>query len=331
LTVILPIDENKLKHFIITIDTEGDNLWEYNQGEPIKTENARYIPRFQALCDKFNFMPVYLVNYEMAQDNYFCNFAKDALGKNKCEIGIHLHAWNNPPHYELPKGGENGGLPYLIEYPRQSMLGKFTVLHKLLIEKFNTEIVSHRSGRWAMNQDYFDILIDNGIKIDCSVTPHASWESSPGFSKNSKGSNYLHSPENPYLVRHSSNSNNILEVPVTIRKLRHFSLGSVRHPRTFIKNMMAIVTGKAVWLRPRGNNLQDMLALVQHIKNSNDEYLMFMLHSSELMPNGSPAFKTEDSIERLYADLQILFERISSNFTGITFKEYLARVDKHGL
>ncbi|WP_395754844.1 hypothetical protein [Edwardsiella ictaluri] len=50
--------------FIITIDTEGDNLWQNH--DRITTENARYLPRFQLLCEKYGFKPVYLTNYEMA-------------------------------------------------------------------------------------------------------------------------------------------------------------------------------------------------------------------------------------------------------------------------
>ena len=50
--------------FIITIDTEGDNLWQNHR--VIKTENARYLARFQALCERFGFKPVWLTNYEMA-------------------------------------------------------------------------------------------------------------------------------------------------------------------------------------------------------------------------------------------------------------------------
>lgn len=48
-----------MKHFIITVDTEGDNLWEYKKGTPIGTENAKYLPRFQSLCEKYGFKPVY--------------------------------------------------------------------------------------------------------------------------------------------------------------------------------------------------------------------------------------------------------------------------------
>jgi len=43
--------------FIITIDTEGDNLWA-NPRE-ITTHNAAYLPRFQSLCERFRFKPVY--------------------------------------------------------------------------------------------------------------------------------------------------------------------------------------------------------------------------------------------------------------------------------
>jgi hypothetical protein len=36
-------------------------------------------------------------------------------------------------------------------------------------------------------------------------------------------------------------------------------------------------------------------------------YLEFMLHSSELMPGGSPTFPDQESIEALYRDLEALF------------------------
>ena len=59
-------NETMSKKFIITVDTEGDNLWNWRAGDSVSTENSRYIPRFQELCDKYGFKPVYLTNYEMA-------------------------------------------------------------------------------------------------------------------------------------------------------------------------------------------------------------------------------------------------------------------------
>src|SRR5262249_27520587 len=60
--------------FLITIDTEGDDIW----GHPdrITTENSRFLPRFQRLCQEHGFKPTYLVNYEMAIDPRFQEFGR---------------------------------------------------------------------------------------------------------------------------------------------------------------------------------------------------------------------------------------------------------------
>ena len=315
-----------MKHFIITIDTEGDNLWEHRLENTITTENARYVPRFQNLCEKYNFKPVYLVNYEMALNDYFVDFAKNTLANNACEIGIHLHAWNNPPYYELPKASDNYGLPYLIEYPLATMRKKFTLMYELLKKRIDTEITSHRSGRWAMNRDYYDILIENNIKVDCSVTPHVSWMNTKGLSPGSKGPDYIKCPEKPFKIKHSLKEGSLTEVPVSIRMSRHFSIDAAKllHPRYALSTITNIIKGKPLWLRPNGNNLSEMLTLINCIKNSDSDYLMFMLHSSELMPGGSPKFRTEASIETLYYHLNILFNKISNSFIGITLKNYVS-------
>ena len=76
-------------------------------------------------------------------------------------------------------------------------------------------------------------------------------------------------------------------------------------------------------LRPNGYNLRELLYVVKCNLRSDQDYLMFMIHSSELMPGGSPTFPTEQSIEKLYKDLEILFERISKDYKGATLREYV--------
>ena len=49
---------------------------------------------------------------------------------------------------------------------------------------------------------------------------------------------------------------------------------------------------------------------------------MFMLHSSEMMPGGSPTFDTPERIEKLYENLEILFQEISKDFEGISVADY---------
>ena len=193
------------KHFIITVDTEGDGLWNWKNGQRIFTQNSKYIPKFQELCEHFNFKPVYLVNYEMAIDDYFISYIKPKALSNKCEIGIHVHAWNTPPEYYLEN--KYSGNPYITEYPYDIMEDKIKTTIDLLQSRFEVPIISHRSGRWATNDYLFDILDKYGIKVDCSVTPQLDLSKIPGCSKMC-GNNYSKYSKKPYMI-----TQNILEIP----------------------------------------------------------------------------------------------------------------------
>jgi hypothetical protein len=61
------------------------------------------------------------------------------------------------------------------------------------------------------------------------------------------------------------------------------------------------------WLRPNGRNGAALRQRVDEAVAAGHPHLLFMLHSSELMPGGSPTFRDEKSIARLYEDLEQLF------------------------
>ena len=132
--------------FIITVDTEGDNLWA--RPHQITTRNAAYLPRFQILCERFRLKPVYLVNYEMAMSDVFVDFARDVAVRGTGEIGMHLHAWNSPPLEPLTSDDLHHQ-PYLIEYPDRVLKEKIHTLTQLLEHRFDRKMVSHRAGRWG--------------------------------------------------------------------------------------------------------------------------------------------------------------------------------------
>ena len=76
--------EKLVKKFLITIDTEGDNMWRPMYSENtfrnrLTVSNGEYILRFQMLCERYGFMPTYLVNYEMAGSKAFVSMAKEKL------------------------------------------------------------------------------------------------------------------------------------------------------------------------------------------------------------------------------------------------------------
>lgn len=311
--------------FLITIDTEGDNLW--SRPRDITTRNAAFLPRFQQLCERYGLRPTWLTNWEMAQCPVFTEFARDVLRRDTAEIGMHLHAWNQPPLAPLSED-DGARLSYLIEYPEPVLREKVRVLTDALEQRFGLKMRSHRAGRWAFNELYARVLVENGYDTDCSVTPHVSWAGHPGATRG--GSDYRGFPESAYFVdlndiRRPGNSP-LLELPMTILPRRRPALLRPAErllERTSLgRRVIHRLLGADRWLRPNGRNRRELLAVLDTARRERRDYVEFMLHSSEYMPGGSPVFPDEASIERLYSDLEMLLAAAAPQFAGQTLSEY---------
>ena len=294
--------------FLITIDAEGDNLW--TLPETITTQNARYLPRFQELCERYGFKPTWLANYEMAECPAFCEFGRDVLQRGRGEIGMHLHAWNSPP---VTSDGPKSQA-YLIEYAENVMKDKIKFITELLEQRFIRKMVSHRAGRWALNSRYARLLVEHGYRVDCSVTPHVSWASVLGDPNGSGGIDYTTYPARPYFMDldriDCEGDSPLLEVPVSI---------------VAKSNVPPIIS----WLRPNGRNRDSMLAILELAHEEQWPCVEFMLHSAELMPGGSPTFQTQGDIEALYDDLELLLSKAAETFRGQTLSEFYNEYKRH--
>jgi hypothetical protein len=80
------------------------------------------------------------------------------------------------------------------------------------------------------------------------------------------------------------------------------------------------------WLRPDGRNREVLLAIVRDAVARRRPYVQFMLHSSELMPGGSPRFGDTAAIDRLYRDVEALFRYAGEHCRGATLAEYAGAV-----
>jgi hypothetical protein len=315
-------------NFLITIDTEGDNLW--SQPDKITVENAKYLHRFQLLCEKYQLKPTYLTNYEMAICAEFVEFGSDVIRRETAEIGMHLHAWDNPPIIPLTNN-DSYNQPYLIEYSDEVMRKKITYITDLLEDTFEIPMLSHRAGRWSFDYRYAKILAEKGYSVDCSVLPHTSMRQYLGDPDQKGGTDFRQCPEMAYFLDlddiSKKGNSRLLEIPMTIilskrpfKKQLKSTLDSF-----FIGKKITNHLYPTLQLRPNGKNLRDLLSIVKIALSENRSYIEFMLHSSELMPGGSPTFPTEESVESLYRDLDILFDIVHKNYTGATLKEYYHR------
>ena len=309
--VILTMKNNKV--FLITIDTEADNQWDINH--ECSTINSMFLPRFQELAEKYGFKPTWLTTYEMANDENFVKYFKNKQDNGLCEIGMHLHAWNTPPFFKLETKTKERS--YLIEYPINIMEEKIKNLDRLLMDKFKVKPISHRSGRWAINDEYLKLLSKYDYKIDCSVTPHINWSRALGETGMS-GSNYTNYSEQAFSI-----NDTIMEVPMSIRKIRCLDIKKIKSIKKLIREIQFLILGKKQWVRPDSSFSIKGIKKVIDKCNTNNEYVMFMIHSSELMPNGSPNFKSEDDIEKLYGIIEEIFRYVRElGYVGKTLREY---------
>ncbi len=305
--------------FIITMDTEGDNVWSHPQ--PLTTRNTAWLPGFQALAERYGFKPTWLVNWEMAHDAACVEFLRDVLKRETGEVGLHLQAWDTPPLEPLTENDERCH-PYLTEYAEPLMRAKLKRMAGMLEDTFQRPLRSHRAGRWGFDGRYARWLREHGFAADCSVCPGVDWRTTKGAPQGLGGPDCRKAPRVPYFIDENNllepdenpAPDALLEVPMTIAA-----------PRSrWTKALLECCSKRHHWLRPNGNN---GVAMKQRVDETaeNGTHLMFMLHSSELMPGGSPTFPNEASIARLNADIEELFAHAQSRgCPGRTLGEFAA-------
>ncbi len=247
---------------------------------------------------------------------------------------MHLHAWNSPP-LDRPLTGDDYGLhPPLIAYPGEVVRAKVDYMTALLEDTFGIDIVSHRAGRWGLDGTYVAALIANGYKVDCSVTPHMHWRYGRLGTARELVVDYRAAPEKPYrpslddVTRPGDSA--LLELPMSVVSLDPAPLRRLRRrsaAESLIARVLARVFEPHVWLRPRLGNLNRMKWLLDELQRQGRGYAQLILHSSELMPGGSPYFQRDEDIEELYRDLDALFAYARSRFRGATLAEFAASID----
>lgn len=313
--------------FLITIDTEGDDLW--SKPSEITATNAHALPRFQELCERYGLRPTYLVNWEMVQSPFFREFGMSVLERDTAEIGMHLHAWNSPPLVPLT-ADDFTFQPYLIEYPTEVMAEKVKVMTDALETTFGAKMVSHRAGRWGLDSRYVRLLIEAGYRVDCSVTPHRDWSKTMGDPGGNGGPDFRHFPDHAYLIDPKAidrpGQSPLLELPMTIMRIhdsapeRAARRASRRIP--YVRRFVFRSRPEYSWLRAVGQSDADLVRIIDLAAEQDRPYVEFMAHSSELMAGGSPWFQTDAQIDALYERLEMLFAASTTQWQGRTLKEY---------
>ncbi|MFA6253163.1 MAG: hypothetical protein WCV69_02375 [Patescibacteria group bacterium] len=303
--------------FIITVDTEGDNQW--SKEKKITTENLKFLPRFQRLCERYGFIPTYLLSYEVTQDETAVKILSDWQGLKKAEIGAHLHPW-------VMSDYKGEGQAYPSELTDHDLKQQLEMLTWAIEEKFNNRPTSYRAGRWGFNERQAKILKNLGYLVDCSITPKINWAKTLGLIGGQGGPDFRFSQVMPYYI-----FDGLLEIPMTIlftgilkkekNACANFFLGLTNG---FLKKILNKILFRQKWLRIfPGSGEGDWINIYKSAKLNKLPCLEFMIHSSELMPGGSPYAKDEAAVELIYDQLEKMFNYFNSQgLAGASLSEF---------
>jgi hypothetical protein len=291
---------------ILTVDTEADDQWDH--GRPLSTDNVRYWAPFQSLCRAHEVSPTYLVTSEIAADPVAREQLRAWASEGGAEIGAHLHPWSTPPYLDRPGLRHNDPAhAFLPELTDDTIRAKVQWLTEEITEAFGIRPTSFRAGRFGFDDRCAAVLAELGYQVDSSVTPMTSMRSYQGLPGGLGGPDFRRFDTRPFVVE-GTGSPGLVEIPVTIlptyAALRRSALlfGLYRSAPVRVLRRAALsrwLSPQPVWLQPVPSFTSDDLKAAFSRQSEIAGVAVMMLHSSELMPGGSPFRPDQAAVREL--------------------------------
>lgn len=293
------------QRFIVTVDTEEEFDWDAPLDR--RKHSLLTVPtlrKFQQFCEGFGVVPVYLVDYPVADNPAAPEVLGQAVADHRAEIGIQLHPWVSPPFNEEVNEFNSyaGNLP--IELERE----KFMRLRDRIDRAFGAAPQVYRAGRYGLGPNTAALLQEAGIPVDTSVRSR--------FDYSGKGGpNYREHPLRPYWA---DEQRRLLELPLTTvywGPLRQ--LGNVIYPHLWrapsVRGVLAR-TGmlERIPLTPEGVTAEEALRGVDIAIDEGLPVLVFSFHSPSLAPGHTPYVRNDDDLDALYDWWRTLFTHLAS-------------------
>ena len=322
---------------VVSIDTEADDQWAH--GRPVTCENARYLDSLQRLCDAHGVIPTYLLTTEMAEDAHAVALLSEWVGRERAEVGAHLHPWTTPPFEDAPGRRLNDAAHvYPSSLPDSLVRAKLEALTAQIEANLGTRPRCYRAGRFGMNASTARILTDLGYVVDSSVTPLVAWRDAAASS--GRPPDFRHHRAAPFVIAGSGDPG-LVELPVTVTLSSRWVR---RHPRStgaYLSRPARIARRvlhgghsrpEPVWLRPFAHQTAaDLRRAWLAAADDGCGTAVMMFHSSELMPGGSPHRGTRRSVTELLAMLDEFFRCCAlSGGTPVTMTEGARRARARG-
>ena len=295
--------QQKLK-VLITIDVEEEGLFRDRYPLQVKdVENVPFLSVLDALVQKHALRPSLLVSYQVIRHQPHAEYLIALNEKWNGELGLHLHPWNTPPLVDLPYAE-----PICSEkMPDDLLAAKLQTLIDRFI-RLGQYPTAFRMGRFNLGHRLFGVLEKTPVIVDSSIAPMRCYY---------RELNHFSAPSDPYYpdprcpTRPGGSS--ILEVPVTILPLVKSAGPMLAHMAARRPTMVPWISKMAMYggsipAQPNWTGLAIVkMAILLHLLRGGHA-LTITLHSSELMPGGSPLRKTWHQVRQFLDRLDHLLE-----------------------
>jgi hypothetical protein len=280
-------------YLVITIDVEEEGLFSGRYPRAgAGVANVAELARLEFVHREFGFPLTLLATYPVARDPAAREVLISWQQARGAEIGVHLHPWNTPPFSELPDPEPIA----TARLPLALVEAKLKSLADCLTEGFAEPPRSFRMGRFDWSSELLELLPGCGLRVDSSMVPLTF--------KGEGHQNFLAPPGPFWLQAPASPGSGLLEAPVTMVPV-------LKNSAKAVHRLAGLLPGKA------GQALR--LAATLHRRRGGRVLTMF-LHSSELLPGGSPDFPDAASVDHLVAKLRDFLSWLARQgpVTGLT-------------
>lgn len=286
-------------YLTITIDVEEEGLFSRSYPRSgSKVTNVAELRHLEFIPRDFGFPLTLLTTYPVAQDPAAREVLISWQQEHGAEIGVHLHPWNTPPFTDLP---DPEPIP-TAKLPLPLVQAKLGTLVECLTERFGAPPRSFRMGRFDWSSGLLALLPQFGLRVDSSMVPLTI--KGEGFR------NFQTQPDPFWLEEPASPGQGLLEAPVTMVPVWPASARAVHR----LAGLLSKDTGQsllsryrfvgAAGIHPAWFPLFSMLLAASLHRRRGGRVLTLFLHSSELLPGGSPDFPTAKAVARLVAKLR---------------------------
>ncbi len=287
--------------FVITVDTEEE--WDWSSGYPTgptRTANIHRLPDFQAACERHGAAVTYFVNRAVLVDPSAREVILQLSRRPRVEIGMHIHPWNTPPLQPVEKVTTRDS--FLHNLAPELAIAKLNVVHDSFRE-CGLVPISFRGGRYSTGTAIQTWLREHGFVADASILPYTNWvdDGAPDYHN-----------RDPQPCRLPGTSP-LWELPLSLAFTRrpfgfwNRVLSTAEKPPLRYLRLVGIMQKLGVfrksWLNFENPFWDGMRGLIRALCRDHVPYLCFTVHSSSLLPGGSPYATCPADVDRIFARL----------------------------